>query len=295
MPNYTICLIGHTGYIGSHFVGFLQDKDHAPFLVGRPGKPTKPMVGCECSHVWNSSTELSARLQEVKNPIMISLAGLFISNHNSMDLDDLIDANFSYPLTIFEALSALECPRVVNIGTSWEYTDQGEECPANLYAQLKSCNSATIKWYANNYNFCVINLKINDTFGGDDKRSKLMPYRKRSISSNFIPKVKYSEQLINLYHINEVFDGVLHAAERTIVLKYGEIETVFLLGKETITIRELTEKIIQIVGNNFAPEFIAEYSKDGPLQRTWKDAPHLKNWYPKLSIDDGLRNYFGKL
>ncbi|MDB9943936.1 NAD-dependent epimerase/dehydratase family protein [Octadecabacter sp.] len=288
----TICLTGHTGYIGSHFLQFLIRRGHSPFLIGRKGIQTKSVPGCKEAKLWNSISDLKIQLFDLENPIIINIAGLFASDHKLANYSQLIDANFSYSLSIMEAISDLPRARIVNIGSSWEYNDFGKSAPQNLYAQLKACNSSVAQWYAINHDIRTINLKLNDTFGGNDHRAKLMPLLKNHYLSGTTAQLRFSAQLINLLHISDVCEGLLSAANRTSTLPPNTCETAFLYAKDTLKLSELVNLINTLSSSVLRVKFHTEYPSEHRLRGVWNEAPLLQGWQPKLELIHSLEDYF---
>lgn len=291
MPNFTICVTGHTGYIGSHFIEFLKRRDHTPFLIGREGKPTKPISGCEVAQPWASIVELKRQLRDLENPVVVNMAGFFASNHKEVNFPKLIESNFGYSISIMEAISDLPEAKMVNVGTSWEYDDSGNKSPANFYAQLKACNSSVADWYALYHDIRIINLKLNDTFGGEDNRAKLMPLLKFHYENGTVAQLKFSTQLINLLHISDVCEGLLCAAQQTLDLSPRKSETAFLLARETITLTELVRRINALGPDTLRVNFQGTHPTEQRLREIWQDAPLLKGWEPQMILNKALNNY----
>lgn len=292
MTDFTICLTGHTGYIGSHFVAFLIERGYSPYLIGRRGIETVPLSGCKASNLWDNSAQLTTQLKEVNNPIIINMAGYFASDHKSANYFDLIDSNFCYPLSVMEAVSDLKDAKIVNIGTTWEYDELGNKTAENLYAQLKACNSSVADWYARNYAIRTINLKLNDTFGGNDTREKLMPMLKSHYTDGTVAHLKFSAQIINLLHIADVCEGLLCAANRTNEVSPYNSETAFLLANESVSLFKLVERINALGPRELYVKFQDELPREHRLKQPWKEAPLLKGWQPNLNLDEALEEYF---
>ena len=180
LENSTICITGYSGYIGRHLVKSLTAAGITPVLISRPQFSAPLIEGTVSVPVWHDARDLAGELQKLDNPVIINLAGHFISSHSPENISSLVSGNLQFPLEIFEALSLSGHSRIVNIGTSWEYSDNGKREPTNLYANLKASNAEYLKWYAQNFPLRAINLKLNDTFGGIDTRKKLLPYLKQS-------------------------------------------------------------------------------------------------------------------
>ena len=290
----TICLTGHSGYIGSHFVKFLTALGHSPFLIGRKNVRISAIPKCTTSTLWNSTRELSKQLMDLDNPIIVNIAGLFASDHKTADFTQLVEANFGYSLSIMEAISDIPNAQLVNIGSSWEYDDFGRDDPQNLYAQLKACNSNVAKWYAANYDMKIINLKLNDTFGGNDQRTKLMPTLKRHYNAGSVAQLRYSEQLINLLHIDDVCEGLLTAAYTTSSLPSKTCETAFLYGNETLKLSELVKRINSLSSQKLKAHFQGKSPTEYQLRGVWDQSPSLNDWKPNMTLDTALEHYFIK-
>lgn len=294
MSNFTICVTGFTGYIGSHFVSFLKLRGFSPFLIGRKATQTTaiPTLGCRVARPWTTESELQRQLMDLENPVIVNLAGCFASDHKAANFSALVDSNFGYSSSIIEAISDLPEAKMVNIGTSWEFDDIGSKSPTNLYAQLKACTASVADWYALHHDIRTINLKLNDTFGGQDNRAKLMPILKSNYMNGTVAELKFSSQLINLLHITDVCEGLLHAAQRTFELSPQTSETAFLFGKESVTLLELVRRINALGSNVMRVNFQGDYPAEQRLREIWQEAPLLEGWQPKLDLNQALSDYF---
>ena len=292
LANSTLCVTGYSGYIGQHLVKFLIAAGLKPVLISRPQLSAPLIEGAISVPIWNDARELAGQLKKLDNPVLLNLAGHFISSHSPENIGALVSGNLQFPLEIFEALSFSGHSRIVNIGTSWEYSDYGKKEPTNLYANLKASNAEHLKWYAKKFPLRAINLKLNDTFGGRDTRNKLLPYLKQSWRDGETAELRSSSQLINLLHIIDVIRGILHAAEQTLSLESHEELTAFLLGDYTVNLGEL----IEIINQKITPNLIVRFEEDPQFKSVqrgfWEGAPRLTNWAPQLTLQQGLNNYF---
>jgi len=244
---------------------------------------------------------LAQQLAKLRSPVVLNIAGHFISRHTPGDIPALVAGNLEYPLQIFEAvaLASQEAGkksspgRIVNIGTSWEYSSKGAHEPFNLYAQLKAANAATLAWYARQSSLKAINLKLNDTYGGVDTRAKLMPLLKARAADGEPARLGAWAQRLNLLHITDVQEGLMSAALQTQAIPPGAAETATLMAAETITLGELTDHIRKELAPSLGVTF-ADMQKANPdLREPWLDAPGLPNWRPRISLACGMADYFG--
>ena len=292
LADCTLCVTGYGGYIGRHLVQALITAGLKPVLIGRPHLSLPLIEGTSSVPTWNNARELAAYLKKLDNAVLLNLAGYFASNHSPENIGALVSGNLQFPLEIFEALSISGHSQIVNIGTSWEYSDCGKKDPSNLYANLKASNADHLRWYAQNFSLRAINLKLNDTYGGNDTRKKLLPYLKKSWRDRKAAKLRSASQEINLLYITDVIRGILHAAKQTFSLESHREVTAFLLGDYTLTVGEL----INTINQKTTPNLIVQFNEDPKLKSVrrgvWEDAPRLKGWEPQFSLQNGLKSYF---
>lgn len=293
LTSQTLCLTGFSGYVGRHLTATLISAGIRPFLIGRPGQTIEPIAGADIADCWDTPEDLAKQLANLANPIMLNIAGHFVSRHSPSDIPPLVAGNLEFPIKIFEAVAISGADRIVNVGTSWEYSDQGVPEPANLYAQLKAQNAVTLEWYARRFPLKAINLKLNDTYGGQDTRSKLMPLLHSCAKGKRQAALNAWAQRVNLLHIIDVQEGLMAAALHTASLAPGMVKTAFLLGEETITIGSLTELLRTGPAPYLSVSFKETQRENPNLRGVWTSAPRLPNWQARIKLEDGLADYFG--
>lgn len=292
--NTTYCVTGFNGYVGRHLVKYLVTRGAHPFLIGRLNTPLPDIPGTAKSKPWSEPAELAEQLSTLKNPLIINLAGYFVHAHSSGNLSDVVNGNFTYPTQIFEAMALSGVERIVNIGTSWEYTDDGTEVPFNLYAALKKSNATLLDWYAGQYPIRAMNLKLNDTYGGDDRRAKLMPLLKQHAQNREPLELRYSSQLLNLTYIDDVIAAILQAGQMTVNQQVSKVEEAFVFGAETRPICEIVDLIRNVTNIPINVRYKDTVTESSALRQIWHDAPRLRGWRPKTDLMTGLERYFKK-
>lgn len=292
ISEITLCLTGFSGYIGRHLLETLRGTGIKPFLIPRPGIELPSMPGVYVAELWNHPEKLAEQLAQLKNVVILNIAGHFVSCHKASDINSLVSGNLVFPLLIFEALKLSNHSRIVNIGTSWEYSDNGRREPTNLYAHLKADNSRILEWYAQESPLRAINLKLNDTYGGNDTRSKLLPLLKNCWLTKKKAQLKSGVQQLNILHIVDVQEGLLAAALHTSDLLPNEVRTAFLLSDETITVDSLIARLQYQIAPGLSVSFEETSDANQKLRGVWEGAPRLPKWNPRISLDEGLRDYF---
>lgn len=291
MMQPTLCITGFTGYVGRHLVDRLIAAGQCPVLIGRPDVILTEKLGAFCVPCWNSPRDLSEHLCRLDDPVIINLAGHFVKAHAPEDIPAVVAGNLTYPTQIFEACALSGLTQIVNVGTSWEFTDAGVEQAMNLYAAMKAANASVAAWYASQFGMRILNLKLNDTYGGDDTRAKLMPALKGHARSGTLLQLGFSEQRLNLLHVDDVLSGILAAVRRTAHIDKGSVEDAFLLADETVSLGDLVARIQSGPVPNLNVVFQSAAPKGTTLRDVWGGAPRLVGWKPAIQLDEGLVQY----
>lgn len=290
-PNRFL-ITGGTGYIGQAFAEMLRTQRLNYTVIGRKVDDVAIEVSGSEIRPWTSIYELIDILNECPDTVIINLAGLFVSNHNPEDINNLVDSNFLFPIEIFEALRISKAHKLVNIGTSWEYNDVGNNFPRNLYAQIKKVNANTASWYTQKYDLKCINLKLNDTFGANDTRKKLMPYLKDCWMNDIVAILNTPLQQINLLYIEDVLDGLRQAAKIVNNVEVGKSQKYFLYSDNTCTIGDLIELVNQCCHKKIKVQYRNQNFNPKLLDGVWRDAPRLPGWKPSHRLENAIVNYF---
>lgn len=287
-----MCLTGYTGYVGSHVLSSLSNAGIKTVLISRPHRRARPSSAGKVI-TWNTAADLAQELASIRNPVFLNIAGHFVAQHSPDDISPLVAGNFTFPLQIFEAIVWAGHTRIVNIGTAWEYSDAGVSNPVNFYAQLKSANANSLTSLAKSAGLQVINLKLNDTYGGADKRNKLLPMIKKKIHCNEAITLGFAAQKVNLTHIVDVQRSLFYAAELTQDVKKGAADTAFLLSDETTTLGELA-KLVERVANLEHPIRFNNYERYvKQLRGVWDEAPKLVDFKCEIDLITGITDYLG--
>jgi nucleoside-diphosphate-sugar epimerase len=291
MADHTLCLTGGTGYIGRHLRALLAAQNVGLVLIGRPGIQAVAEHGTETGLLWEDPKDLAQTLAKLNNPVVINLAGHFVKSHTPSDINNIVAGNLTYPTQIFEACTLGGVTRLVNVGTSWEFSDKGAQEAFNLYAAVKAANAVVARWYAREAGLRIVNLKLNDTYGGEDTRLKLMPLLKKQAQAGTQVKLGFSGQRLNLLFIDDVLSGILAAVERTAHIDKGNVQETFLLADETVSLGDLVARIQSGPAPNLNVAFQSTAPEGATLRDVWDDAPRLTGWKPAVNLDDGLAHY----
>lgn len=206
-----ILVTGVTGFIGMNLLKALNDKYVVYVLV----RPTTDLSKVSTEHIFvfdDNIVELSNYLRTNKIRGIVHLASLYITQHQPMQIKDLILSNVYLGAALLEAAVEANVKWFLNTGTIWQnyIPDSQEYCPVNLYAATKQAFIDMAKYYTeiSELKFCT--LKLCDTYGPDDTRPKILTLFKRIAETGETLDMSPGEQLIDLVYIDDVVDGFEH-------------------------------------------------------------------------------------
>src|SRR5450759_134006 len=158
-------ITGATGFVGSHLVQKLVQDGWQVHIVTRKDSllPDKPEFAHVFCHAHNGTTEEMVRLVgDVKPHVAFHLASLFLSQHDTKDVEHLILSNVLFGCQLLEALKINGVNCIINTGTSWQHYENQSYSPVNLYAATKQAFEVLMQYYIEANNLKAITLKLFD-------------------------------------------------------------------------------------------------------------------------------------
>lgn len=269
-----ILITGGTGYIGSKLVYFLVNNNHEVFLLSRKNSDlcliSELLEKVKLFEIENDYSVINKVINEVKPDITIHLASLFINNHNTEQLVDIVASNILFGTLLLESLVNNDCPLIINTGTSWQHYNNEDYNPVNLYAASKQAFEDILKYYIEAKGVRAITLKLFDTFGEDDNRPKIFNLLKKHSQEKTEILMSNGEQEIDLVHINDVVSAFNFAINELIDSKEIKYKTYGVATGKPRKLREWVEDYI--VTNNLQVNIKWGYREYGKreVMSTWK-------------------------
>lgn len=223
------------------------------------------------------------------NPdIVFHLAALFISDHQPMDVQDLVQSNILFSTQLAEAMAAHGITRLVNTGTSWQHFGVPGYRPVNLYAATKQAFEDILAYYHDAHGFSCITLKLYDTYGPGDRRRKLIHILLEAARSGEPLAMSPGEQELELTHLTDVTAAFAQAADRLLGAT-KPVLAAYLVSGTRLTVQDLVGQVSRAAGR--------------PIQVQWGGRPYrtrevmipvasegrtLPGWTPAVSLEAGL-------
>ncbi len=272
-------ITGTSGYIGSELCYFLRNKGYAVFEINR-----------DLEQDMYSVKSLSKIIRSEEPDIIIHLAAMFLVEHESDDIEKLISSNITIGTNLLEAMRLTSCKKIITAGTSWEYYNSNEFLPVNLYAATKYAFQKIAKYYFEAHDISIMNLILYDTYGGFDKRKKLIPFVMKCVYENLSLNMSIGTQKIFLTHIQDIClaferaSTILNSENKKLNLSFS------IRGQKSIQIKELI-KIITGFNRNYSALIsfgtIKERKREIFEPTVRNDI--LPGWKPNISLLKGLK------
>jgi nucleoside-diphosphate-sugar epimerase len=283
---------GATGYIGSNLVRRLLADNWSVHVVVRPLSDLAPLSAVRHAiqvHEYDGTTNSMIRLvQDAAPDVVFHLASLFLAQHKSEDIAELISSNVLFSTQLVEAMVAHQVFHLINTGTSWQHYNDADYNPVNLYAATKQAFEDILTYYVEARGLKVTTLALFDTYGPADPRSKLVSLLWKTALEQKPIAMSPGEQLIDLVHINDVMDAFALGAELVVRQHVGHerygissgapmrlIDLVAAFEKAT----ECTKLPIEWGGRQYRPREVME---------PWKSYKTMPGWKPKVAFSLGI-------
>ena len=230
-----ILLTGATGFVGKNLVSELKKNNELHILV-RPGSKWNNMGIDKVVEFSDDVLALAKYMIEHHIDGVVHLASLYVAEHKSGDIKDLVISNVFLGTALLEACKISGVKWFLNTGTIWQnykvenYTDQYN--PVNLYAASKQAFITMAKYYTETSDIRFCTLKLCDTFGANDTRKKIFSLFERIALSGEYLDMSAGEQYMDILNITDVVSGFCHLIDLLAVGKNKRDEYVLTSGKQ---------------------------------------------------------------
>ena len=285
---------GATGFIGSNLCRQLIAENWIVSVITRSSSDYTNIKDIlddiEIFEYHGKIEELIRYFNEAKADVVYHLASLFIAEHDSYQIDDLVDSNIKLGLHILEAMKESDTKLMINTGTSWQHYHTDEYNPVDLYAATKQAFENVIKYYVEAEDIRFITLKLFDTYGESDTRPKLINLLHKFADEKKELKISPGEQMLDLVHVNDVVKAYLIAYE---YLKNKDFKyKIFGVGsKKPIELKKLIELFEITTGKKLNIVFGGKNYRKREVMTLWDSYETIPGWEIEISLKEGLQRY----
>lgn len=285
---------GATGFVGSNLCRKLLNQGWEVGIIAdsRFGFKNVEDIKNQLSILEDISLEgITNFFQDYRAHVVFHLASLFIAEHESKQVENLIDSNLKFGSYILEAMRNSDTKLIINTGTSWQHYHTNDYNPVCLYAATKEAFMDILKYYVEGEELRTITLKLFDTYGENDKRPKLINLLNKFAEEKTELNMSKGEQMLDLVHVDDVTEAFINAFEYLDEQKEIKYEEFGVSSGREIKLKEVIEIFEEISQKKINVNWGAKPYRKREVMKLWTNFEKLPNWECKISIEEGLEKY----
>jgi nucleoside-diphosphate-sugar epimerase len=284
-----VLVTGASGFIGAHVCDRLDAVSELHALSREP-RPCSEQLRWRQADLADASA-VAQVVRDIRPEVILHLGGRVEGTRERDAVLPMLEANLLGTVHVLLAAADHDVGRVVIAGSMEEpLPGQGDEkdAPQSPYAASKWAAAGYARMAHALYGVPAVILRIFMVYGPrqPDER-KLVPYAIRSLLAGERPQLSSGMRPVDWIYVEDVVDAIMLAAEAP----GAPGETVDVGSGELLTIRELVERLVSLVGTRMEPAFGA--LPDRPFERSRPAdivrAHEVLNWRPATPLDEGLR------
>lgn len=287
-----LLISGATGFIGAHLITRLQKEKHSVFIIVRPSTKEESFPKKIKTYVFDNNIEnLTAFMEKEKFDGVIHLASLFLAQHTSEDIKNLIDSNVFFGTALLEAATKSNTSWFINTGTFWQHYKNKEYSPVNLYAASKQAFESLAQYYIETTPINFVTIKLSDTFGKNDTRPKIFNLLSKLRTTGETLLMSPGKQILDINYIENIMDGYV----RMITLLSGKDgaslrgKSFAISAKKKLTLQQLVKVFEKVTKSKLSITWGGRAYRDREVMVPWNKGTPIPGHKQKYSLEDGIR------
>lgn len=286
-----IIVTGATGFIGQNLIRSLKQM-HSVHAIIRP-TTDRTKVGTDNIFVFNDNIEvLSQYIIDNRIEGVIHLASLYISEHKSGQIKDLILSNVYFGTALLEACAKANVKWFINTGTIWQNYKAApgvkEYSPVNLYAATKQSFIDIAKFYTETTDMKFCTLKLCDTYGPGDTRRKIFNLFKQIAETGETLDMSPGEQKLDIIYIDDIVRGFSQLVEM-LHSEHNIIDEYVLTSGKQYSLKELADIFSEVSGKKLNINWGGREYREREVMNPWQGVK-LVGWESSVTLNEGLKS-----
>jgi nucleoside-diphosphate-sugar epimerase len=284
---------GATGFIGSNLVKKLVAVGWHVDAVVRPSSDLRMISDFKFAvniiEFDGDINQLNSILELSRPDVVFHAASLFLSNHSSNQVQQLIESNIHFGVQLLEAMDHAGVKLFVNTSTVWEHYHGDEYNPVNLYAATKKAFQQLQQFYIEAKGLRAITLKLFDTYGPGDIRPKILNLLIKAAKDDQPIGLTPGEQKLDFVHIDDVVETYLLAANRLMTEKVSVHEIYGVGTGSVVTLKDIVKLLEEILDKNIIINWGERPYANREVMVSIDNYKTINRWVPKISLSTGLK------
>lgn len=288
-----VLVTGATGFVGRHLVRRLIVEGNLVHAVVRPGSDVSVLPAAAHVHRYDGDIAQLRHMVALAAPdATLHLASFFRAEHSAEDIAPMVTANLLFATQLVDVATDLGYRDFLNIGTTWQHYRDGDYDPVCLYAASKQAFETMAEFYVRARGLRLLTLKLNDTYGADDPRGKLVAALLRAARGGESVALSPGEQVLDLLHVDDAVAAILIALAR---LRAGaaKAESFVALSGERLSLRDLVACVERITGRKLNVAWGARPYRPREVMEPWRGGVPLPGWRASVTLEAGLKALAG--
>ena len=239
-----ILVTGAGGFIGKNLALFLRDKSINFTCLVRSFKDHDFFSSEKINYLSLDEFSLEQILRDNTFDGIIHLATFFKVEHDHGDIKDLIGSNIEFGSRLLDLCVTHNVRWFLNIGTFWQHMNGSVYEPVNLYSATKQAFEDIAKFYISAFDLRFCTLKICDTYGPFDTRTKIFNIWDEAAQNNTTIDMSKGEQLVDIVHVDKVIGSIntlMHSLHLN-QLRGLNLPSFYVSSNKKISLRELASE-----------------------------------------------------
>lgn len=288
-----VLITGITGYIGTELAKELCRIGYNVHGVVRRQsnlKVLEPIQDSISIHTYEGDIESLNYIVKKSNPdIIIHLAGLYISEHKSEQIDLLLQSNITFGVQLLEASVKNKVKYFINTGTHWQKYKSYHDTSVNLYAATKEAFSSIANFYVDFGQMSMITLKLIDTYGPFDSRNKIINLLKNSAINNEVLEMSPGGQEIGLVYIEDVVKAFILAMKELEGKLVYERKTYVVAPENIYTLKEVANTFTKVSQLELPIRWGKKSYRSREVMKIEMQHPNILKDYKRVSLEEGIK------
>jgi UDP-glucose 4-epimerase len=281
-----VLVTGATGFLGSHLCRAVLDSGAQVCAIRRSESSVcLPGVQVYTGDLRNLE-QTRTLLHSIRPDYVFHLAAVTSASRDLSLVLPTFQSNLITTINLLTVVAQIGCQRVVLAGSLEE--PLAGDVPSSPYAVSKWSATAYARMFWQLYKTPVTVARIFMVYGPAQRDvKKLIPFTILSLLRGIPPQISSGSRLVDWVYIQDVISGLLALGRAPAV----EGKTVDLGTGVLTSVREIVERLVQIVNPKISPQFGSVPERPGEEVRSANvaETAMLLGWKPTVSLDWGLR------